>query len=486
MDANKSSGVTQGLLSLGGSTIISILFSFITVGLWARLITEDAMGIYLLILSVVYLLNVFGDVGFQSAIPRFLASTQGGEDSRNVFQNVLGVVLVSLVVVCLLSLLIRPLLLLLFSEQLADVFGFVPLIYCVQALEQVMASVMQGLKLYQKMALVQALNSALNLGMTVIFLVILNGGLEGLLLATVLTSLLVLGLRILMIPLPKRISFDVGLIKQMVRFGLPLQANNILTFVSQRLDVLLLGALATPTAVAYLGMANKIPQNLQRMYQSVYAIFFPHMTGLFAQERQADAAATLNRFLRLATLVTAGSALVTVLFQNEIVLLIFSERYLPSAPGFALFMVVICISVMSALLDYTLIAAGHPGYMPLISLSDTVPSVIATVILIPLFGFMGAIAARLIANIVAAPVSIWGVRREKIGLRVSHFFKPMGFMVVCYGAAAVLGPESVLVRGAAVVAFLVLCAIFGVITSEDVASVLSGVSMRWRRLAFNR
>lgn len=486
MKADTPSGLIDSLLSLGGSTLASIILGFLSVGICARLVPEEPMGLYLLILAVVYFLSVFGDVGFQSSIVRFLANAIEPEDRQRIFENVLSVVLVSLLAVVLLTLLVRPLLLFLFSDQIATVFGFVPVLYYVQTLDQTLAGIMQGLKQYGRMAIVQWASSGLNLGLIVVFLAILRAGLEGLLLATLLTSAGVVLLRVALIPLPKRLRFDWPLTREMIRFGLPLQANNILTFISQRLDMLLLGALATPTTVAYLGMASKIPQNLQRLYQAIYAVFFPHMTALYARQQEARAAATLNRFLRLSTLMTTGSALLALFFQDEIMLLIFSERYLPSAPGFGLLMVVLCLSVMTNLLDHTLIAAGHPGYLPLISLADTVPSVIANLLLVPTFGFMGAVSARLIANIMTSPVSIWGVKRERIGVQMSLFFKPMIFMAVCYGLVAVVGPHSIVVRGAGIGLFLVLCAAFGVVTAEDVSLGISKVWMRWHRPALDR
>ena len=483
---DRPSGVVQGVASLASSMLVSIVFSFLSVGISARLVEEEAMGLYFLILAVVYFLSVFGDFGFQSAIARFLAGTHSSEDNSKIFETVLTVVLSSLIGVALLAVIARPLLLWMFSEQIASIFIFVPVIYVFQTMEQTLASVMQGLKLFRRMAVVQGVTSVLNFCLVVVFLMVFRAGLEGLLLATLLTAVAMLLLRFVMIPLPKHLGFDWQLVRQMVRFGLPLQANSILTFISQRLDMLLLGALATPTAVAYLGVASKIPQNLQRLYQSVYAVFFPHMTELFSWQQDDQAAATLNRFLRLATLMTTSSALVALLFQNEIVLLIFSERYLPSAPGFGVLMVVICLSVMSSLLDYTLIAAGHPGYLPVISLADTVPSVIANLILIPAFGFMGAIAARLIANITTAPVSVWGIKREQIGVRLDVFFKPFIFMLVCYGAVWLVGVESLIVRFGGLVLFGALSVIFGLVTREDVVFLAGSLSLRRGRPVFDR
>ena len=171
----------------------------------------------------------------------------------------------------------------------------------------------------------------------------------------------------------KRPRWDRALLRRLIRFGLPLQGNEMLTFVSPRLAVLILGAMASPAAVAYLGVATKMPQNFQRLFESLYAVYYPYMAGLFGRGEQAEAERSLNRFLRLATFVTAGSALATVLFQREIVRLVFSEKYLDSAPALGL---LIGLAALGGMIAFPL-AVDRPERVRSLVIVNSGPALVA-------------------------------------------------------------------------------------------------------------
>jgi O-antigen/teichoic acid export membrane protein len=146
-------------------------------------------------------------------------------------------------------------------------------------------------------------------------------------------------------------------------------------------------------------------------------------------------------------------------------------------------MIAFTLIVASMILDYTLIAAGHPKYLPIISTADTVPSVLANIILIPIFGFMGAVFAKLIANIAAFPVSVWGLYREKIAVRVGEYLKPMLFLMICLGIHVGFGLDRIAFKVLLIVLFLVLCVSFSVVTGRDAASLFRSLRFTIQRPA---
>jgi O-antigen/teichoic acid export membrane protein len=267
---------------------------------------------------------------------------------------------------------------------------------------------------------------------------------------------------------------------------LPLQGNDILTYISDKLDILIVGAFLRPTAVGYLGIAKKIPENLQRVSNSLHTVYFPHMCNLFSEGQKSKAEEVMNRFLRLTSFIAAFGALIVVLFQRDIITLVFSEKYIPSAPAFGLLMVIFILIVASTILDYTLVAAGHPDYLPIISLADTGPSLLANLVLIPIFGFMGAVYAKLIANILTNPVSVWALLREKIGVRLSTYLKPIFLLLICLAVYFGLGWDTVVVKGFLIVLFVVLSAFFSLVTKRDISGLLKVLTLRFPKTVVNK
>src|SRR5688572_7496327 len=81
--------------------------------------------------------------------------------------------------------------------------------------------------------------------------------------------------------------------------------------------------------------------------------------------------------------------------------------YLPSASGLALLMISLAISAIGHPLGNTLVAAGYPSLPAAINLVHTGIHIIASTVMIPIWGFMGAIYAALLSNAVSIPVNVW-------------------------------------------------------------------------------
>jgi O-antigen/teichoic acid export membrane protein len=474
-------------MSMATSTLVQMVFSFLSVTIAARVISEEHFGVYFLLLAMVYLLEVIGNVGLQLSAAKFVASASSDHERQVIVNNLLTFRLLTVVTVSLLAIISKPLFLFFFpSELLSSLFFYAPVLFAVQLTEGTLSYIMQGFHLYRKMAFVQASSGVLNFGLVLLFLLILNLDVEGLILATILSLSVAALLRYWMIPTPKALAFDLDLIRQILRFGLPLQGNDVFTFIIQRIDILILGALMSPAHIAYLEVASKIPNYFRRLYRALHSVYFPHMSELFARRSYAEAKDFLNSFLRLASFVTMFCALVFVLFQREVIVLIFSDKYLPSAGALGLLMVVVAISVVSQILDAGFVSAGHPAYLLVVNLVMAAVSILANISMIPLFGFMGAAYARLTADLVGNPISAWCLRREKIGVRVSEYLKPALFLIICLTIYLGLGWDTIVLKGLLMILFVALSVTFSVVTGGDMLILLASLRRPARQPALEK
>jgi O-antigen/teichoic acid export membrane protein len=466
----------RGVMSMGAGSLATLFFGFVGLTVGARIIPQEDFGVSFLIFTIVYVAEVIGSLGLRPSAAKFLAGAPSDAERQALVNNLLTFKVLTVLLASLLVIVGKPVFLHFFSsELLSSLFIYVPVLFAFQSIELMLESIMQGFQLYGKMASVRILTSALNCGLVLLFVLLMHLGVKGYLQANILALFFAGVLRYWMIPGRKGFAFDWNVVWRLIRFGLPLQGNDILGSISQRLDMMILGAIAAPAAVAYLGVARRIPEILLRLFNSLYLVYFPYTSDLFSRGRHLKAEEVLNRVLRLTSFVTMFGALTVVLFEAEIVVCLFSEKYLPCAPALGVLMIVFAISVASMILDYTLISAGHPGYLLAISLADTIPSILANLTLIPALGVMGAVYAKLIANIICNPVSVWCVRREKIGVKVSGYLKPMGFLVACLGIHFGLGQDTIVLKGLLMVLFVVLCVNFSVVSWRDVADLLRGL-----------
>ena len=458
---------------MGMSTLLRMIFGFLSVTIAARVIPEEDFGVYYLLLAIVYLLKVLGGAGLQVSAAKFIASAESIDRQQIIVNNLLTFRLMTVLIVSVLAFLGKPLLLFFFSsELLSTIFFFAPIIFAIELSEETLSYIMQGFQLYNKMASAQIIAGILKFLIISLFLITTKLSVENFIIASLVSLSFTIVLELWMIPTPKAFAFDQGLIRQFIRFGLPLQGNDILSYIFSKVDVLILGSLMGPIHVAYLEIAAKIPNYFRSFFYSFETVYFPHMAGLFAQRRRHQAENLLNNFLRLASFLTIFFTLILVLFQQELIVLIFSDRYLPSASALGLLMASVAIGVVSTILDKALISAGYPAYLIVINLVTTIASLLGNITLIPLFGFMGAVYAKLIANTVANPVSVYCLRREKINVSMFKYILPAIFLALCLAIYYVLGWQTIFAKGIIISLFLGLSMSFSLFTIQDIQTLI--------------
>ncbi len=469
-------------MSMGTSTLVRIVFGFLSISIAARIIPQEDFGVYFLLLAIVYFLEMITDAGLRLSAAKFIASAPNDDERQAIVNNLLTFRILTLLVISFLAYISKPFILSFYPSDLLDsLFIYVPIVFCVQLTESTLTYMMQGFHLYKQMAFLQVATSALNLLLMIIFLLVLNWGVEGFVLAYI-TSLLVVALvRVWAIPTPKRLAFEPKLIRRIIKFGLPLQGNDILTFMFNRVDVFLLGALMGPLQIAYLEIAGKIPHNFGRLYQALQSVYFPNMAELFAQDRRLEAEVIMNNFLRIAAFVTMFLTMVFILFQDAIIVLVFSDKYLISGPAMSLLMIMVSVSVASTILDTSLIAIDRPVYLLVINSVTAVVSVVANIVLIPRFGFMGAVYASLIATCASYPVSLWGVYREKIRVNPFEYLKPAFILGICSIIYIWVDWDTLFFKGLLLFLFLILSFGFSIITNRDIQALYIGLRISTQR-----
>lgn len=478
------SRLIRGLVSVGASTFLRLFLGFISLIIAARSLTPDEFGVYFLIVALAYLLEVIGDFGQRLTISRFVAGASSDSERRTIVNTMLVFRLITIGLVAPLSMLAKPLLLFLFpSDLLSDLFIYVPILFCVQILEGTFANIMQGYHQYRKTALVRAITGGLNFGLVVILLLVFPLGAQGLILANVLSIGMAALIRFQMVPGPKRLAFDPHIMRRLIRFGSQLQLNDVMTFIFDRIDVLILGALLGPGQIAFLEVAARIPNYFQQLFHAVNAVYLPHMSELFGHQKNDEAEVVLNTFLRLAAFLMLGCTLVLILFGREVVTVVFDITYLPSVPVMGILMVVITISLLSQILDIALISAGRPVYLLIANAVMMVASLIADVTLIPAFGLMGVAVARLAANLTASPVSFMFVRRMNIQANVMAFARPFMIFGSCLLLYFVFSLDTFFARSSILGLYLILSILFSAITLDEVFYIPRRIKLPEKALA---
>ena len=464
----------QGVTFTGAGTALNIIFLFLETMVAVRVLDTESFGIYALLVVVVNFLVMVTDVGSTTSVTQLIASSQPSRQATLVSSTIVFRFIVLAIVSLLIVLFGRTATFLLDpSMVLLEYSIFIPMMLMTVSLDESLQAILQGYHAFHHIAIANGLRTVLRLGLSVVFLLVLHLGIEGLIYSWVISFGIAVVYEYMVLPPPaKRLSLNRQLMGETLRFGLPLQLNRFLWFVSARADVLLLGLLMGPSAVALFEVGGRIPNALVRLTQSYSAVYFPTMTELLSKAEKDRAHLLLNRSLRVLSFIMALCALGAVVFGQEIVTMLFSAKYEASSMVFALLMIGLQMNVLVTLMGYTMVSAGSPGNSLAANAIRETLIVVSDLILIPLWGLLGPAFGKLAAYYLANPISVWMLRRSHIRVVMAPYIKQTALLWLCAILFWWLQPQGFLLRAMMIVIFFGLNLALSTISQEDVALML--------------
>lgn len=462
----------QGVTYTGAGTALNIVFLFLETMVAVRVLDTESYGIYALLVVVVNFLVMATDFGSTTSVTQLIAS------SHPVRQATLAssAMVFRLAVVALVSIiaLLGPIGIFLLDPTMAiaDYAIYVPMMLIMVSFDELLQAILQGYQSFHHMAIANGLRTVLRLGLSLVFLLIFHFGMRGLIYSWTISFGMSVVYEYLVLPQSRRLWLNRQVLSEMLRFGFPLQLNRLLWFVSGRVDILLLGAFIGPSAVALFEVGGRIPNALVRLTQSYSAVYFPTMTELLSKGENNRAHQLLNRSLRLISFFMALSALVSVVFGQQIIRVLFSAKYEASSAVFALLMIGLQMNVLVTLMGYTLTSAGYPGRSLAANAIRETLIVVADLVLIPLMGLIGPAYGKLAAYYVAHPISVWMLRRSHIQTLVAPYIKQTLLLWLCSAIFWWVRPQGFLTQAMIIASFLALNLALSTVSREDVALIL--------------
>lgn len=456
-------------------TIVNIAFLFIETMIIARQLDTASYGIYALMIILVNFLVMLIDFGSVTAIVQLIASSEN--DRQNQFAST--AILFRVLTIGAFSVLIligRDALILVDPSKAIEVYTvYLPLMLLAMGMDELLIAVLQGKQLYRQMAIAMILRSCFRLGLTASFFFILKLGFMAPIYSWILSYAVSVSYEFLVLPFSKRLSFHWPLLKNILRFGFPLQLNNFLWFASNSSQSLLLNVLIGPSAVAFYEVAQRIPNAIIRFSQAYTAVYFPTLTSLLADGKRGQSRKLLEHSLSLMSFFMAVIALVSIVFNHEIVTILFSEKYAESGITFALLMIAIHMTVLVTLMGYTMVSVGFPSRSLISNAVREGLMFLTNLAIIPVAGFVGPAYSKVVAFYVANPLSVWLLRKSDFRFSVAPYVKQTVFLWMSAAFFWLVKPENIFLRLLIILAFFAINLLFSTISVDDLNLILPDV-----------
>ena len=202
-----------------------------------------------------------------------------------------------------------------------------------------------------------------------------------------------------------------------LRVSMPLLLVSSLNVVFQRVDVLLVGLFLDASDAGVYAMAFRTAALASILQTAMNTTVAPRIASLFWSGRSDELEATVLRAIRLVFLPSLAVTVVLVAFGGPI-LSLFGKSFRAGWSALAVYAVGQLVSVSNGPVGWLMNLTGHQSRAALVNAVSAGLCLAGYLVLIPLFGLVGAAAAN--AGAVAVK-NLWANRvvRERLGFRIS-------------------------------------------------------------------
>jgi O-antigen/teichoic acid export membrane protein len=265
-------------------------------------------------------------------------------------------------------------------------------------------------------------------------------------------------------------------LRLLARFGGLKFANQLSTQSVYHLDKLLLGVLASVSAVAWYAVPVLIAQRLVAVVGNVASAFLPAASELHGSADSARFGELYVRATKLVALLVLPLALVLVVDAEPLLRLWLGSGFARhGATPTRILAAAYAVNSFSTIPALASDSIGRPRVTTAFSVASTFLNLALCVALIPRYGAVGASLAVLVNSVLLVPVFLVYVHRRVLHVPIAPLLRrallrPVAATAIAVGPALLaLQLEAVAAAGATVAAFLVAAIAVGVFDATDKA-----------------
>ena len=463
-----TSQAVSGTAWLTIANLVTLVLGLVLIMVSTRKFSPDVYGKYILLSVIAGLLIQLSTLGFGLTIPRFLAISEEAERKELLVNTFLTLRLIAFLGMTIIAVLIFPLLFILFHlARETIVVVFIIMMFFLGGITSTMQSTLQGFSRFKEIAIWDILSSSLNL---ILLFVLFDLAIDGLtiLVCSYLIAYLIADIYMYTaIPVRKHFVLEFSLIKEVIKFGFPLQLNDILSYIYNQINTFMIAAMLPAADIAYFSVVGKIPDSLLTFFDSYTTVFFPLFSHLHSSQEREKAEFLLSSALRVTTLIGLFMAGIVLLFGKDLIQLLFSDKYTSAAPLFFVLMVALVLNMIGYLLGKSLVAVGESDKPAKINLAHAAVGLSLNWVLIPILGIFGVGIANVAGPAVTNPLNYFFLTRKFPIHILSSYLKPLAIFTVWAALIYFLHFDALWFKVAALFFYLLINSLFSVITKDD-------------------
>lgn len=437
--------IARGVKATFGATVLNLVSNGILILVLTRVLLDpEQYGQLNFVLSALGVVTILATLGLPKSTARYVTEFAETDPAQvpHVVRESLKFLLVLVAVVAGATLL--------FGGPVATALGtpsIVPFLlagslYVVgRAFRSYFSALFQGFNRVTYSATVSAVTSVSRLPLVVAF-VVLGFGVGGALYGYVASLLLAAGVGAYLAYTRFYTDYDAadapddGLARRLLEYSVPLTATRGANVLDKKVDTLLVGVLLNMTAVSYYTIAKQVSDFVAAPASSFGYTISPAL-GEQSSKDQTDRAASLyEQSLEYVLLAYVPAVVGLILVADPMVRYVFGADYLGAVPVLQVFSGFMLVNAVNKVTSDGLDYLGRARSRAIIKSATAVSNVGLNLLLIPVFGVVGAAVATVITYTVYTLSNVYFIHQE-LSIRVGHVLRRLGVTcLVTVGMAA--------------------------------------------------
>ena len=433
--------LTKHSLVYGIGHIVSRSLGFLLLPIHTNVLLPEEYRTPALLFSSLAILNVFFSYGMDVAFLRYFILEGDSEKKRKIFSTAFWMILGTGFCFSLVMLVIpEP-----FSQLIFRSSGHLPLIrmagiiLLADALCLLPFLVLRAEEKSAQFVLLKTVNIIVNLGLNILFVVVLNKGVEGIFLSNVIASLFTLTILSPVLFRWLRPRFNGSVLRDLLHFGLPYVPSGLAVIFMDQIGRFFLDRMVGEEATGIFSAAYKLGMFMALVVAAFRFAWHPYFLSTSKEQNAPDIFARVLTYF----LVVTGLIFLTVSFFIEDIIRIKIFGISLVGRGYNVGMSIVPV-VLLAYLAYGVYIHFIVGvylkkktsYLPLATGIGALVSIAANIVLIPYLEIMGAALASFLAYLSMA-LSMYFINRKlyPVPYEFGRIFK----LILLYGILFIIG-----------------------------------------------
>lgn len=434
------------------------IITFLVLPLYTYYLSTEQYAVIDLVNTTSQLILPFLTLCIIEAALRFGVS--GEYDSKSVFTNSIYLIVLGCILLPFLTQIIK------IFVDIGSVEWYFVAIYCLQVFNSMFSAYTKAINKVKEMAIISMVTSISIVLFNVLFVAILQWGMEGYFISMIIGNLIGIILYMTVCKMYRYFSissFDIKVLKEMLIYAIPLIPNSVFWWINTSLDRYALMAFAGLSVVGLYSVANRVPT----IISTVTSIFSQAWNlSAFQVYNDSDKEIFYTKTYLIYRYLLASCTSGVILLSRVFAQILFSKDFYAAWVFIPVLTLGVYYNSLNSFLGSIFTASKQTKHIFYTTAGGAVINIILNVILIPIAGGQGAAVATLVSYL-----AVWLIRvrtvRKIVEFRIKYYEE--------FGLFVLLAVESVLVLADSIIGLVLALGITVLICIYSAVSVLKRI-----------